>query len=112
MAQQVFVLAGIPETRVTMFASPTITPYAAWQWSSITYQMEDRADVDAPEITLEDSRLYGGVRYRVSEELQLAGEVGRVFGREYEFDPPTPGGPRKVEADGAMFVRIALLGPF
>ena len=112
LQNRLYLKAGIPESRLTYYATSWIVPYLGLDWQSMTYGLGDQDGISDREFTIEDWRFYGGLRVRVSEEMQLAGEVGKAFARDFEFDPAPAGGDGDVNGDDAVFFRVALLGPF
>lgn len=104
--------AQLPESRLIYYATANWTAYAGLKWESTTYALRDKASFDREQITLEDFRYFGGLRYRINDELRIALEIGEVFDRDVEFGRASEDHPSDVDIDDAFFFRFAILGPF
>lgn len=93
----------LPHSRITVFATPEWSAYAAFEWRSRTYALSDARR----KIALQDFRTYGGLAHRLSDRMELSLEVGRVFGREAKF---RRGGGYDIEP--VVFARVGFGGPF
>ena len=108
----VHLMAQLPESRLEYFATANWNIYAGFNWENTSYALRKQGDFDREQITIEDLRFFGGLGYRINDELQVALEVGEIFDRDVEFDRVAEGMPTDVEIEDAFLLRVAIIGPF
>jgi len=75
----------------------------------MTYAVHENG-LGAEKLTVEDFRLSCGLTWRVSDNLQFTGEIGRLVGRSFEYNESTDRD--DYDVDGATLCRFVLGGPF
>lgn len=106
------VSAGFPRSRVTYYGLRDCALYGGLDWRSDTFSLDDSGEVDREQLTFEDFRLYGGLAYSVSAELQVIGEAGMAFDRSIEFEKAPEDQRRDIDIASDLFVRVGVVGPF
>jgi len=106
------VQARIPESRVTWFADPCFSVHLGMEWRNTTFALRERGRFDREEISLEDYRAYIGAAYRYSDQLELTGDIGTIFGRNVEFEDDAHAFDGEIDISSDMFVRLGIVGPF
>jgi len=104
--------ARLPESRFTWYMSRDWTTHIGFEWRDSSYYVEERGPEDRDQITLEDMRLYWGLRRRISEQFHVMGEIGRMFDRDVRFEGQVGGVEDDVDVESRYFARLAVLGPF
>ena len=104
--------ARLPESRLTWYGGRDWSTHLGFEWRNMTFSLREAGAIDRKKLTLEDYQGYWGLAYRLSDELQLTGEIGSVFGRGMEFDRQVEGWQRDVDIDPALFLRFMVVGPF
>ena len=102
---------GLPDSRFTYYLGNGWSTHAGFEWCNVTYAIRD-SDFNADQITVDDYRLFVGATFRLSDDIQFSGEVGRVFGRSYSFNEDFAPGNSEIDVSAATFVRFTLGGPF
>lgn len=93
----------LPRSRITWFATPEWSAYAAFEWRNLSYALSDARRM----ITLQDFRTYGGLAHRLSDRMELSLEVGRALGREVKFRRG-----ERYDVASVVFARVGVGGPF
>ncbi len=101
----------LPESRVVYYLGHGWSTHAGFIWQNMSYGVHSGSD-GINQMTLEDFRLFCGTTFRLSDNLQLSGEVGRAIGRNIEYDGDGGAAEGKYDLDDAMTVRIVFGGPF
>ena len=104
--------AQLPESRLEYFVTANWNIYAGFNGENTSYALRKKGGFDREQITIEDLRFFGGLGYRINDELQVALEVGEVFDRDVEFDRAPEGMPADVKIEDAFLFRVAVMGPF
>ena len=102
--------ARLPESRLAYYLGQGWSTYLGFKWQNLSFAMKEN-EIRAEQITLEDFRLFCGAAYRVSDDVQFSGEIGRVVGRSFEFDD-VAGADHELDVSPATFVRFSVGGPF
>jgi len=103
---------GLPESRLTCQLLPVWSVYAAAQWQSLTFTIDDAGHWHREQMTIEDIRAYVGTKLAISDQLALTGDLGVVVDRHFEFDVSPDRKGRDLDVDGALFARFGLEGSF
>ncbi len=108
---EVRVAAMLPESRVDVHWTRDWSTHARLAWESESYRLDEKGDFDRERITLEDYRGALGATRRITDEMYVVGEAGMSFERTIEFQH-SDGLARQADIDPAVFLRIAVAGPF
>jgi len=103
--------ARLPESRFAYYLGRGWSTHAGFCWRNMSYGIHEN-NLGADQATVEDFRLFLGTTFRLSDNLQFSGEVGRAFGRSIEYNDTYPGIQSKFDLEPATFVRLILGGPF
>jgi len=103
--------ARLPESRFSYYLGKGWSVHAGFKWQNMSYAIE-KNDLGAGQMTVEDFRFFGGVIYRLSDNVQFAGEIGTVTGRSFEYDKVTSGSESSYDASSAPFFKFTIGGPF
>jgi hypothetical protein len=106
------VKARIPESRVTWFISRDWSAHLGFEWRDTTYDLREKGDFDRKSIALEEFRLSLGAGFRVSDQLEVVGAIGRSVGRKVIFDRVESGFDEEVDVEDATYIHFGLVGPF
>lgn len=104
--------ACIPESRFVYLVDSRWRGYAGFDWRNTSFDLRGKIPDEREQITVEDFRLYGGVAYRTSEQVQFAAELGTAFGRSVQFDEKAGGMDNNVDVDPQIFVRFGVSSGF
>ncbi|MDD5522350.1 MAG: DUF6268 family outer membrane beta-barrel protein [Kiritimatiellae bacterium] len=103
--------ARLPESRFVYYLGRGWSTHAGFKWSNMSYGIHEN-NLGADQVTMEDFRLFWGTTFRLSDNIQFSGEIGRAFERDIEYDNTDTGAESKFDVDAATFVRFTLGGPF
>lgn len=103
--------ARLPESRFAYYLGRGWSTHVGFKWQNMSYGMHEN-NLGADQVTVEDFRLWWGATFRLSDNIQLSGEIGRVFGRSIEYNDTIPGVESDFNVDAAPFFRFILGGPF
>lgn len=103
--------ARIPESRLVYYLGRGWSTHAGFRWENTSYSVH-RNELGANQLTIEDFRFFLGTTFRLSDNLQFGGDVGRVVGRSFEYQNTTAAAKSDFDAEAATFVRFTLGGPF
>jgi hypothetical protein len=104
--------AGLPRSRLSCVFNNAWSGHLGLTWNNVSYQLREKGDFDRKRLEVEDFRLYAGATRRLSDLLQITGEIGHRFDRQFEFRYTTDDLPRKVEVEDAFYIRVGVGGPF
>jgi len=104
--------AALPRSRLSCVFNDAWSGDLGFEWNNVSYHLDEKGEFDRERLEIEDYRFYAGLTKRISDALQLTGELGHVFKRQVEFRYATEDLPRKIDVDSAVYVRLALGGPF
>jgi hypothetical protein len=96
---------GYPETQLRVKPDPDFTVRlgaAMLTWAE--FQMDENDPRDR--IQYDETRVYGGVAYDISDTLNFTLELGYLLGRELDFEKASP----KVDIDDAPYFRVGIQG--
>lgn len=103
--------ARLPESRIVYYLGRGWSTHAGFIWQNMSYGIHpDTTGVN--QMTVEDFRLFCGTTFRLSDNLQLSGEIGRVLGRNIEYENTDTHAGGKLDLEDAMLVRFTFGGPF
>ncbi len=95
----------LPQSRIVWFVTPEWSAYGSFAWRNDSYALHDERRM----MTIQDFRIVGGVSHRVSHQMELSVDVGRVFSREVKYRRPDS---ERHEVSQTLFARIGVGGPF
>jgi hypothetical protein len=107
--------ARLPESRITFFSLSGWSLFTGFEWQNMTYALREKGGLGRTDLTVDDYRLHAGARWNLNGDLYLSAQIGRIFNRSLEFDGgrQTTGDPeRDIDVGEALFLRVALIGPF
>ena len=103
--------ARLPESRIVYYLGRGWSTHAGFIWQNMSYGIHPD-DAGVNQMTVEDVRLFCGTTFRLSDNLQLSGEVGRVLGRTIAYENTDNNAGGKFDLEDAMLVRFTFGGPF
>lgn len=106
--------ALVPDGGLTWFPNREWRVTFGYEWHNASYHIREKGPYDREEITLEDIRVGLAVMHRISDDLRLTGEVGRVMERSVKFRESIEVYeiPRDLEIEEAPYFRLTLSGPY
>jgi len=104
--------AMLPESRLTWYVVPDWNTHVGFEWNNMSYALNEGGEFDREQMEVEDFRLTIGVTHRLSDELQLTGELGTVFGRGVDFKEDIEGIDSSLDVEDGVFIGFAVGGPF
>ena len=102
----------VPESRVTWYAGPGWNMHAGFDWNDTTYSLREKGDFNRGELTVEDTRLYVGTTYRLSDQIELTGDIGSIFARSVTFEDDAHSFDGEIDVGSDLFLRFGIIGPF
>jgi len=103
--------ARLPESKFSYYLGRGWSAHAGFKWQNMSYAIDENG-LGAGQLTVEDFRFFGGVIFRLSDNVQFGGEIGKVTGRSFEYNRTDGGAESDYDVDSATFFRFTLGGPF
>lgn len=104
--------AALPSSKLRWNVDPDWQVYCGFDWNNMTYNIREKRGPNRGAITLENWDVYLGASKAVSEYLSVVGELGMFLGRSIKYEKDVEGYDQDNDVDDAVFVRLALQGPF
>lgn len=102
----------LPESQVIVYINSQWSAHLGYEWSSMSYALREKGSYHREMIAYEDSRYTMGVTYKLSDEIQFTGVLGKSFSRSVEFKEPDGGIPRKIDIERGTYISVGVGGPF
>ena len=103
--------ARLPESRIVYCLGRGWSTHAGFIWQNMSYGIHPD-DSGVNQMTVEDFRFFCGTTFRLSDNLQFSGEIGRALGRNIEYENTDSNAGDKFDIEDAMLVRFTFGGPF
>ena len=103
---------AFPASQITWYALRGFSAHMAAEWDNDTYAI-NAGDDDPDTMTIEETRVYGGIEMQISNEIRLLAELGIALDREYKMDGANDDSENHdYVADDTPYFRFGIVGPF